>query len=102
MIVVQERIVRDHPWVALELYKACQRSKDLAYESGKQIQSAYLLFEGNDFAQQAALFGPDPYPSGIQMNKSMLSTICRSSLEEGLLNKEAKLEELFPSSLLDT
>jgi len=102
MIVVQERILRDNPWVALELYKACQRSKDLAYERARQMQSTYLLFEGNDYARQAALFGPDPYPLGIQMNKHMLAIISRSSFEEGLLKKEAKIEELFPSSLWDT
>ena len=31
-VIVQNRILRDYPWVALELYHAFQRSKEVAYE----------------------------------------------------------------------
>src|SRR5439155_1006810 len=41
-VIVQNRILKEHPWVALELYKAFQRSKELAYERAWRAQSAYL------------------------------------------------------------
>src|SRR5262249_58308366 len=31
-VIVQNRILREHPWVALELYNAFQQSKPLPYE----------------------------------------------------------------------
>src|ERR687884_352133 len=61
-VIVQNRILRDHPWVALELYNAFQRSKEVAYERARRAQSAYLYFSGNDFQEQAAVLGDDPYP----------------------------------------
>ena len=41
-VIVQNRILRDHPWVALELFKAFQRSKEVAYERARRHLSTYL------------------------------------------------------------
>src|SRR5262249_53621911 len=45
-VIVQNRILKDHPWVALELYRAFARSKELAYERARRSQAAYLYFPG--------------------------------------------------------
>jgi 4,5-dihydroxyphthalate decarboxylase len=66
IIVVQQRILEEHPWVALELYKTFQRSKEIAYERAKSMLGTYLLFEGEDYKRQAECFGGDPYPLGIK------------------------------------
>ena len=48
-VIVQNRILQEHPWVALELYYAFQQSKAVAYERSRRAQSAYLYFPGQDF-----------------------------------------------------
>src|SRR5258705_11406780 len=45
-VIVQNRILKEHPWVALELFKAFQRSKEVADERARRSQSAYLFFPG--------------------------------------------------------
>lgn len=102
MVAVQNRLLEEHPWVALELYKAFQRSKEVAYERAQRSAAVCLLFPGEDQQKQAALFGKDPYPLGLRNNKKMLEILFQSSSEEGLTSKTARVEDIFYRTMLDT
>lgn len=102
IIVVQQRILDEHPWIAMELFKALQKAKEVAYQRARAMQGTYLLFEGEDYRKQAELFGPDPYPLGIRQNQKMLEVLFRGSHEEGLTEKQARIEDIFHQSTLDT
>lgn len=102
MVVIQDRILDEHPWVALELYKAFKRSKEVAFEQARNSGAAYFLFVDEIVKQQAELFGTDPYPQGIRANARMLEVLTKSSLKEGLTKKLARIEEIFFSTTLDT
>ena len=101
-LMVQNRIVREHPWVPMELYKAFQRAKDLSYQRARQQQSAYLYFPGNDFQEQASVFGGDPYPFGIANMRPMLERLFQGSLEQGLIRKPITVEDVYYPTTLDT
>ena len=66
------------------------------------MQGTYLLFEAEDYKRQAEVFGQDPYPLGISPNRKMLDVLFRASHEEGLTKKEARIEDIFDKTLLDT
>jgi 4,5-dihydroxyphthalate decarboxylase len=102
IIVMQQRIVKEHPWVAMEMYKAFQRSKEVAYERAKATLGTYLLFEAEDYKKQAECFGADPYPLGVRQNRKMLEALFRGSHEEGLTKKQARIEDVFHETTLDT
>jgi hypothetical protein len=51
---VQNRILREHPWVALELFDAFKRSREIAYERARRYASAYLYFPGKDREEQVS------------------------------------------------
>ncbi len=102
LIIVQNRILREHPWVALEIYKAFRKSKEIAYERAKQARSIYLLFEGKDYYEQDSIFGSDPYPLGVKANRKMIETLFRSSLEQGLIRNSVQMNEIFHTTTLDT
>ncbi len=99
---VQNRVLEQHPWAALELYKALVRSKEAAYERARLSRSAYLLFEGEDYKHQDETFGADPYPLGIRENKKMLEILYHHCHEEGLTNKLTHVEDVFYRTTLDT
>jgi 4,5-dihydroxyphthalate decarboxylase len=101
-LAVQKRLLNEHPWLALELFKLCREAKLAAYERAKRWSSAYLYFEGNDAANQAALFGDDPFPYGIKANQKMLDLLFRNSHEEGLTHKLARVEDIFHPTTFDT
>jgi len=101
-VIVQNRIVKEHPWVPMELYRAFQRSKEVAYQRARQQESPYLYFQPTEFHEQAAVFGDDPYPFGIKNMRPMLERLFRGSLEHGLIRKPVTVEEVYHPSTLDT
>ncbi len=101
-IAVQKRLLNEHPWLALELFKLFREAKQAAYERAKRWSSACLYFDAKDADSQSALFGDDPFPYGIKENQKMLELLFRNSHEEGLTHKLARIEDLFHPSTLDT
>ncbi len=101
-VIVQNRILREHPWVAQELYKAFTRSKEVAYERAKYYQSAYLYFPGTDFQDQAALLGEDPFPIGLHAMGKNIERAIQGSVEQGLLTKPLGLEDIYFHTTLNT
>jgi 4,5-dihydroxyphthalate decarboxylase len=101
-VIVQNRILREHPWVALELYHAFQRSKEVAYERARRSQSAYLYFPGKDFQEQGSVLGDDPYPLGLRNMGKNIERAIRGSLEHGLLTKPLRLEDIYYRTTLNT
>jgi 4,5-dihydroxyphthalate decarboxylase len=101
-VIIKNSILRDHPWVAMELFRAFQRSKEVAYERARRAQSAYLYFEGNDWKEQAALFGEDPCPLGLRAMGKNIERAIQGSVEQGLLKKPIRIEDLYFHTTLDT
>jgi 4,5-dihydroxyphthalate decarboxylase len=102
IIVVKESLLREYPWVALELYKAFQRAKEAAYERARELASTVLLFGSSDLEQQAAIFGADPYQLGVRANRKMLDIAVQGCLSQGLIRKKFSAEEVFHQTTLDT
>jgi 4,5-dihydroxyphthalate decarboxylase len=101
-VIVQNGIVRAHPWVPMELYKAFQRAKEVAYQRARRQQSTYLYFQGHDFQEQASVFGEDTYPFGIQNMRPMLDRLFQGSLEQGLIRNPLTVEDVYHPTTLDT
>jgi 4,5-dihydroxyphthalate decarboxylase len=101
-VVMQRKLVEKEPWVALSLYEGFERSKQEAYRRARAAQSAYLYFPGEEFDRQAEVYGPDPYPSGVQANRRMLQMAAQESFEEGLTRHPAEIDQLFWETVRDT
>jgi 4,5-dihydroxyphthalate decarboxylase len=101
-VIVQNRILRNHPWVALELYKSFQRAKDVAYARARQAQSVYLYFPGQDFQAQAAVLGDDPFPIGLRAMRKNVERAIQGSVEQGLLTKPLQIEDIYYHTTLAT
>ena len=101
-VIMQNRILREHPWAALELFKALQRSKEIAYERARRAQSVLMYFPGQDFQDQAKALGEDPYPIGIRAMGKNVERAIQGSLEQGLITKPIALEDLYFRTTLKT
>lgn len=102
VIVAQRRVLEQNPGLPREILRLFSESKRIAYERGNFASSAYLYFDNSDRARQEKMVGSDPFPFGIKANRKMLETLFRSSHEEGLTQRLAKIEEVFFPGLLDT
>jgi 4,5-dihydroxyphthalate decarboxylase len=101
-VIVQNRILQEHPWAALELFDAFRRSKEIAYERARRTEATYLYFPGNDRDEQRAVFGEDPYPLGLNAMGRNIERAIRGSLEQGLLTKPLSLEDVYYCTTLKT
>src|SRR5690349_13519898 len=82
VIVAQRRLLQENSWLAGELYKIFDASKQAAYERTNFGSPAYLYFESNDRQTQAKTFGDDPFPFGLSKNRPMLEMLFANSHAE--------------------
>jgi 4,5-dihydroxyphthalate decarboxylase len=101
-VIVQNRILREHPWVALELYDAFRRSKEMAYERARRSAATLAYFPGGDFAEQCAVIGDDPYPLGLALMGKNIERAIQGSVEQGLLRRPLSLEDVYYRTTLRT
>jgi 4,5-dihydroxyphthalate decarboxylase len=101
-VIVQNRILREHPWVALELYDAFRRSKEIAFERARRNETTRTYFPGRDFAEQRAAIGDDPYPLGLAAMGRNIERAIAGSVEQGLLTRPLALDEIYYRTTLKT
>jgi len=101
-VIIKNEILAEYPWVAMELWDAFKRSKELAYEQARQTRGTYLIFEPEYWEKQTAVFGEDPYPLGLRAMRKTIERAIRGSLEQGLIRKPLTVEELYFRTTLDT
>lgn len=94
-LIVQERLVEQYPDLPMKLFHAFEQSKQEAYRRARQTAGGYLLFPHDHFAKAAALFGDDPYPSGLRVNRPMLEMLAEELQSEGLVRERPDTQALF-------
>jgi len=98
VVVIQEKLQEKQPCIARVIYDVFEAAKLEAYRRARQASGAYLLLPEHDFAQQAAVFGGDPDPSGIQTNRKLLELLIEQLTSEGQLRQHVPIERLFAES----
>ena len=96
-LVIREDLYRQERWVAESLLRAFQQAKEWClrqarFGSALRYVVPWLLA---DLEEMDGLFGPDPWPYGLEANRKTLETLMSYLVEQRLLEKSAPLEELF-------
>ena len=96
-LVIREAVYKKDPWIAASLFRAFQQSKELClqqarYSAALRYTLPWLLA---DFEEMDTLFGPDPWPYGLEANRKTLETLMRYLVDQALLERPARIEELF-------
>ena len=97
-VVIKEEIVRDHPWITQNLFKAFCEAKAVADAWLRDTQAIrytlpWLLTE---IEEEEAVLGKDLWPYGMEENRKTLEALLRFSMEQGLAERKVLVEELFP------
>lgn len=96
LVMVREDIVREHPWVAPNIAHAFNEAKRLAYERVRNPRVVPLAWFTSQWEEQTAILGPDPWAYGLdEPNRTNLETLIRYTYEQGLIEKQADIAELF-------
>ncbi|MFQ5542248.1 MAG: hypothetical protein ACE5E2_05415 [Candidatus Binatia bacterium] len=100
--MIREELWRANPWIATSLYKAFQQAKEIAYETlnSKLPFRISLAWICEPLREQKEILGADPWAYGFSKNKHIVETLMQYLLEQGLVSKTLKAEEIFaPNSL---
>lgn len=96
-VVMREELYREHPWVAENLYKACEESKAWALKqmrfSGAQRLMLPWLYD--EIAEMDAVLGANPWPYGLEPNRAALEAFNQYLVEQHFLERALPVEELF-------
>ena len=96
-LVIREAFYREHPWIAESLYKAFVEAKawclaQMRFSSSLRYTLPWLHA---DLDEMAEVFGSDPWPYGLEVNRHVLDTLVQYLVEQRLLRHPVPLEELF-------
>lgn len=99
-VVVKGDILEKNPWVAVSLFQAFQRAKEMCYERMKDPRNSTIVWFKEAVQEQEKIFGPDPWPYNLEDNRKALEAAVRYEHEQGMIKRKFRVEELFfPASL---
>jgi len=100
-VVVQNRVLDRHPWVALNLLRAFIEAKQEAYAKIGSLHRSSLMAAFGVFEAQRRTFGDDPFPYGLAANRGALNTLADYMVEQGLLHELPVVDALFADTTRD-
>jgi 4,5-dihydroxyphthalate decarboxylase len=93
---IKQEIVDKYPWVATNLVKAFEASKQMAYRRVQNPRMVPLAWVRTAVEEQEATLGRDPWEYGLTpANRKNLETIQRYVHQQGMIKKTQPLEKLF-------
>jgi 4,5-dihydroxyphthalate decarboxylase len=100
-VVVKDELLAAHPELAPEIFDAFAEAKRLYVERLKagRIEKPTAVDEVHRRVME--ITGKDPLPYGIAPNRKMLEEAVQSALEQGIISRSPKVEDLFAHGTLD-
>jgi 4,5-dihydroxyphthalate decarboxylase len=98
--MVRESIVNENPWIATSLIEAFERAKQLAIQRLREYPPTLLIFADQYIKEAERVFGPDPFPYGVKVNRNAVDMIQTMSVEQGFTDRKQPLSELIPAEVL--
>jgi 4,5-dihydroxyphthalate decarboxylase len=93
---IKQEIVDNYPWVAINLAKAFEEAKNIAYRRIANPRVVPLAWIRTAWEEQEEVLGPDPWAYGLgPANRKNLETILRYTRRQGLIGRTMSVDELF-------
>ena len=97
LVALRRTIHERHPWVAAALFDAFVAAKDRALALMRvEVAPRYMLpWLQRDIEEMDEVFGPDPWPYGVEANRPTLEALVNFMVEQHYIARPIALEELF-------
>jgi 4,5-dihydroxyphthalate decarboxylase len=95
LVVVRDEVLRQRPDIAADIFDAFARAKQVYVDrlGNGAIQSPTAT--DRMYRQVLELTGADPLPYGIDPNREMLERLVRTGVDQKILSRPVKLENMF-------
>jgi 4,5-dihydroxyphthalate decarboxylase len=100
IIVIKDSILAEHPWVARELLRAFQASKELHL---RQL-AAHGPSSADDrqiLENQALIGGGDPLPFGLEANRPTFETLINYAFDQQIIPRRVRPEDVLAPNALE-
>lgn len=103
VVAIKDKILKEHPWAAANLYQAFEEAKQKVYEGFKQTAAlkVTLPWFTSEWEKTKELMGEDFWPYGLENNRKTLEAAVTYSYEQGLIKNKLKVEDLFATTTLE-
>jgi 4,5-dihydroxyphthalate decarboxylase len=98
--VVRESIINEHPWAAISLMEAFEKSKRIAIDRLWQSPPGLMVFGSHYLQDIEAVFGPDPFVYGVGANVKAFEMVQNFSIQQGLTERKQPINEIFPQEVI--
>jgi len=93
---IKRHVVDANPWVAINLFHAFDKAKNVAMKRLANPRVVPLAFYREAWEEQERIIGPDPWEYGLtDKNRHNLETLVGYAYEQGLIRRNFPLDELF-------
>ena len=93
---IKRHVVDANPWVAINLFHAFDKAKNVAMKRLANPRVVPLAFYREAWEEQERIIGPDPWEYGLtNKNRHNLETLVGYAYEQGLIRRNFPLDELF-------
>jgi 4,5-dihydroxyphthalate decarboxylase len=102
VLVLRRSVYQQHPWIARSLFEAFERSKQHCYRwlQDTGAPKVTLVWLAAHAEAERAIFGPDPWPYGLEQNRPTLEALVTYVHEQGIADRLVPVEELFAEETL--
>jgi 4,5-dihydroxyphthalate decarboxylase len=102
LIAFKDDVLKKNPWLATSVMAAFDGAKEACREYYDDPNWSRFIWGRHLFEEERNTFGEDPWPHGVKKNRANLERFIGYSLDQGLLDKNLEVEELFARSTLDS
>lgn len=102
LVALRPETVEENPWFPAALYDAFEQAKSQVDESYLDPNWSVLAWGRSYLDEERAQLGGDPWRNGVRANEGNLQQFVGYAREQGLINRQFGMEDLFHHTVLQT
>jgi len=101
VIAIRRAIFERYPWTAMNLFKAFDEAKRRSLERIRDLTASRipLPWAAAVAGEWSKDFGDDPFPYGLEANRTTLDAFCRFAHAQGVTARRLSPDDLFPKEV---
>jgi 4,5-dihydroxyphthalate decarboxylase len=102
-LLIKTEILEQHPWVAMSMFDAWQRSKQHCYEwlERQRVHRTSLWYRAL-WEEERAVAGPDIYPWGFKKTRAEVDQMLAYAYRQGMVPQKFTAEDMFHPTTFGT
>lgn len=102
VVAFKDEVLEQNAWLAKSVMAAFEKAKEVCRRYYDDPNWSRLVWGRHLFEEERGVLGEDPWPFGVKKNRANLERFMSYSLDQGLMGKKLRVEDLFAPATLDT